>query len=314
MKVFISWSGKKSHAVAEVLHEWLPTVLNSVEPWISSEGLRAGLKWNQQLEKELNGTSFGIIVATPRNQHAQWLNFEAGALSKKVGGAESRVAPLLIDFKKAVDLVGPLASYQATMPTRAGFHDLVSSINEALGDDSRSVELLDRGFKVCWPALESKLVEVNDKYEDEADPVALPDPVAPRSPEDMLAEILETMRDMNRSDTRLKNAIDDRRISSISHTISSGKSRKRGGSSTAVAEALDSLGYSSVGVDQSLDGTTVIFLPQKMSDDEEGTVFDFLSSRDLVPGPVRFEYVDPSGVSNQRFRVPVKPASKISSS
>nr|WP_245325617.1 TIR domain-containing protein [Paeniglutamicibacter terrestris] len=309
MKVFVSWSGKKSHAVAEVLHEWLPTVINSVEPWISSEGLRAGLKWNQQLEKELNGTSFGIIVATPRNQHAQWLNFEAGALSKKVGGAESRVAPLLIDFKKATDLVGPLASYQATMPTREGFHDLVASINEALGEDSRSVELLDRGFNVCWPALESKLAEVNDKYEDEADLVALPDPVVPRSPEDMLSEILETIRDMNRSDTRLKNAIDDRRISSISHNVSSAKSRKRGGRLGAVTEALESLGYSTMGAQQLLDGTTVIFLPQKMSDDEEGTVFDFLSNRDLVSGPVRFEYIDPSGPSNQRLRVPTDPTS-----
>lgn len=121
MKVFISWPGEKSLAVAKVLHDWLPTVINSVEPWISSEGLRAGLKWNQQLEKELNGTNFGIIVATPRNQRAQWLNFEAGALSKKVGGAESRVAPLLIDFEKATDLVGPLASYQATMPRKKAF-------------------------------------------------------------------------------------------------------------------------------------------------------------------------------------------------
>lgn len=51
LKVFISWSGAKtkSFAVAEALNAWLPTVINSVEPWISSEG-RSGLKWNQQLE------------------------------------------------------------------------------------------------------------------------------------------------------------------------------------------------------------------------------------------------------------------------
>lgn len=306
LKVFISWSGKKSHAVAEVLHEWLPTVINSVEPWISSEGLRAGLKWNQQLEKELNGTSFGIIVATPRNQHAQWLNFEAGALSKKVGGAESRVAPLLIDFKKATDLVGPLASYQATMPTREGFHDLIASINEALGDDSRSVELLDRGFDVCWPALESKLAGVASKYDDEAEPVAVADPVAPRSPEDMLSEILETIRDMNRSDTRLKNAIDGQGIVSAgTRTYSLSKSRKRGTQALAISEKLESLGIDVLNVEQTIDGTTHILLPVKMTDDEEGSVFGLLSNHGLTTGKVRFDYRDSVSESDPRLRLKV---------
>lgn len=293
--------------MAQVLHEWLPTVINSVEPWISSEGLRAGLKWNQQLEQELNGTSFGIIVATPRNQNAQWLNFEAGALSKKVGGAESRVAPLLIDFKKATDLVGPLASYQATMPTRAGFHDLVASINEALGDERRSVELLDRGFEVCWPALESKLAEVSGRYEDEAAPVAATEPGAPRSPEDMMSEILETIRDMNRSDTRLKNAIDVQGIISSAgpRTYSSIKSRKRGTQALAISEKLESLGIDVLGVEQTIDGTTHILLPVKMTDHEEESIFGLLSDQGLTPGKVRFDYQDSPGESDSRLRLKV---------
>lgn len=299
MKVFISWSGKKSHAVAEVLHEWLPTVLNSVEPWISSEGLRAGLKWNQQLEKELNGTSFGIIVATPGNQHAQWLNFEAGALSKKVGGAESRVAPLLIDFNKATDLVGPLASYQATMPTRSGFHDLVASINEALGEESRSVELLDRGFDVCWPALESKLADAATRYVEEAETITPANPVAPRAPEDMLSEILETIRDMNRADTRLKNAISGQAAASDSHHHFSNRNQGRT-STKAITDTLASIGVDVVGIQQALDGTTYVFYQGQMTESELELAGDLLVDQGLEPGMIKFRYMNTKDPSPKR--------------
>lgn len=291
LKVFISWSGKKSHAVAEALHEWLPTVINSVEPWISSEGLRAGLKWNQQLEKELNGTSFGIIVATPRNQDAQWLNFEAGALSKKVGGAESRVAPLLIDFNKVTDLIGPLASYQATMPTREGFHDLVASINEALGDDSRSVELLNRGFAVCWPALEAKLLEVDHIHANETEPVSPDKRIAPRSPEDMLSEILETMRDMNRSDTRLKNVLSAREQNSADRPLRT-KSRMVHSRTNEIVELFNSEGLQIHRLFRAADGTTHIELTTAISVDEEERLFGLLSDGQLTTGKVRFRYRD----------------------
>jgi hypothetical protein len=44
MKVFISWSGETSHAVAQTLRFWLPSVLQYVEPYVpprTSERVRA---------------------------------------------------------------------------------------------------------------------------------------------------------------------------------------------------------------------------------------------------------------------------------
>ncbi|MFJ6416523.1 toll/interleukin-1 receptor domain-containing protein [Paeniglutamicibacter sp. NPDC091659] len=210
MKVFISWSGSetKSLAVAKALHAWLPTVVNAIEPWISTEGLRAGLKWNQQLERELDDTSFGIIVVTPWNQGSQWLNFEAGALSKRVKGSDSRVAPLLIDFKKPTDLVGPMASYQATLPEQESMKSLLVSINEALGDDKRPHNLLEEAFRICWPSFEAKLAEINVQFPEEVDPAKAPHPspiVADAG--DAMAEILASVRELTRTNALLRNDV-----------------------------------------------------------------------------------------------------------
>jgi hypothetical protein len=230
LKVFISWSGRetKSFAVAEALNSWLPTVINAVEPWISSEGLRAGLKWNQQLERELDDTSFGIIVVTPWNQGSQWINFEAGALSKRVGGADSRVAPLLIDFEKTTDLAGPLASYQATVPTKESIQALVLSINEALGDaDPRPRQLLESAFDICWPAFDAELKRINSEFPVESDPTKAPHP-APviNTQEDALAEILASVRELTRSSANLHSDFAAGINESLAHrpaTISAGQ-------------------------------------------------------------------------------------------
>ena len=44
MKVFISWSGERSRLVAQELGPWLKKVIQSVEPWISTD-MERGIKW-----------------------------------------------------------------------------------------------------------------------------------------------------------------------------------------------------------------------------------------------------------------------------
>lgn len=50
------------------------------------------------IEEELSNTDFGIICITEGNQKAQWLNYEAGALSRQVADRRKRLGVILLDF------------------------------------------------------------------------------------------------------------------------------------------------------------------------------------------------------------------------
>jgi hypothetical protein len=52
---------------------------------MSKEDIEAGQRWSVEIESHLDASAIGIICVTPENQSEPWLNFEAGAISKKVG-------------------------------------------------------------------------------------------------------------------------------------------------------------------------------------------------------------------------------------
>src|SRR5436305_7849147 len=126
MKLFISWSGERSKALAQALREWLPYVLQYVEPWLSEVDIEAGARWWQEVAQTLETYNFGVICVTPENLNAPWVLFEAGALSKSMQGG--RVIPLLfgLEFR---DFAGPLAQFHAKRVDRAGLSEVIHSIN-----------------------------------------------------------------------------------------------------------------------------------------------------------------------------------------
>lgn len=138
-KVFISWSGAVSHSVASTLNEWLPVILQNVEPFISSEDLQKGSRWGMELADHLQQTNFGIICLTPENLEAPWINFEAGALSKFVD--ESQVAPFLLRVKPS-ELPEPLRQFNATLAEKSDFRKLIKSthfVASSLGGSCRGL-------------------------------------------------------------------------------------------------------------------------------------------------------------------------------
>jgi len=154
MKVFLSWSGHLSKLVAEELRQWLPNVIQALEPWLSSEDIGKGARWSAHVASELVASKAGIICVTADNHAAPWLNFEAGAISNSVGPA--MVCTLLIGMKPT-DLSGPLTQFQATVISEPDIKRLVVSLNKALEKDALPEKKLDEAFEVWWPRLKTAL-------------------------------------------------------------------------------------------------------------------------------------------------------------
>ena len=129
MKIFISWSGQRSKIVAEALWKWIPKVIQSVKPWISSEDIYAGNRWNQEIATELEQSNFGIICLTPENMNKPWILFEAGALAKTIN--ETLVCPYLINLKSS-EIKGPLTQFQSVEYTKSGTLNLMTSVASTL--------------------------------------------------------------------------------------------------------------------------------------------------------------------------------------
>lgn len=183
MKVFISWSGQRSKAVAHALKEWLPDVLQEVTAWMSEHDIDAGTRWAHKLSDILSESHLGIVCLTPENQKAPWLIYESGALSKSV--QQSRLIPYLIGMSPS-DLESPLSQFQSVKADAAGTYKLLESIN-ASSTSPLSPDRVRRLFDKLWPDLENRITAAILISEQKVK-------VPARSDHDILNEILELVR------------------------------------------------------------------------------------------------------------------------
>ena len=193
MKVFISWSGERSKKVALVFRDWLPTVIQAIDPFVSSEDIEKGARWNTDIAQELKESSFGLICVTKDNLDSQWLNFEAGALSKSIDN--SYVAPLLFDLKPSDLKSSPISQFQATSFSKEDMKRLIETLNKATGN-SLNAARLDKAFELCYPDLEKS---INELQEDSLEETGDAD-IETKSQYDpnILEELLETSRNTQR--------------------------------------------------------------------------------------------------------------------
>lgn len=193
MKVFISWSGDRSKAIAEELRDWLPTIVQSLEPFISTQDVPVGGRGLNVLASELQDCSFGILCLTQENKQGPWIHFEAGALSKVIEA--SRVVPLLLDLKIS-DLTGPLVQFQATtIEDREGVFSLIRALAEQ-SSPPIAESRLQRLFDMLWPELAAKVSQLKVAATSESKQDA-------RSEREILEEILLLSRSAERQMSRV---------------------------------------------------------------------------------------------------------------
>lgn len=192
MKVFLSWSGNKSHRVALVFRDWLPSVIQSVTPYVSSEDIDKGARWSTDIAHELEDSNFGILCVTKENLNEPWLSFEAGALSKTID--KSYVTPFLFDIKKS-EVDGPLLQFQFTVFEKNDIMKLMKTINELSGSEGLSEDLLNKSFEVWYPTLHDELSEINgdrDSIDENT-----------RDGNEGISSILEEVLDISRANQKL---------------------------------------------------------------------------------------------------------------
>lgn len=183
MKIFISWSGSRERVVAEALKKALiATCAGRVEVFVSSADIAKGDRGLSVIDARLKDSDYGIIVLSSTNQGAQWINYEGGALAKTL---DTRVATLLMDMVTS-DVEGPLQNFQATrFCDEADVHRMFREIALAADPDmpEESIGVL---FSNHWPTLQRS-------WQTGPSESAVPR----RSNEDMLAELINRVRDLD---------------------------------------------------------------------------------------------------------------------
>lgn len=191
MKVFLSWSGPVSKRIALALRDWLPSVIQTVKPWMSSEDIKKGARWSPAIAKELAESRAAILCLTPDNFKEPWLNFEAGAVSNTSWSAN--VCTYLLSVTSS-DITGPLTQFQWTVATSKEENlKLLTTINGAQEEGALDQRRLEKAFNTYWPELEDALNKISE--------TKLPD-IARRPLEDMVEETLNIVRDLQNQPAR----------------------------------------------------------------------------------------------------------------
>ena len=190
MKVFISWSGERSKAAAELLTEWIHDVIQAVKPWISTRDIDKGSIWFNEITETFKDTSLGIICLTPENKDKPWILFESGALLSVLNKqAKPHVCTFLIGLKPT-DIENPLAQFNHTGSHKAEIFELLKTINKQLESNRLEEKSLEKAFNTYWPEFHERFKEIL-KIKPAEKIVA-----KPRSEESMMSEVLSTVRSL----------------------------------------------------------------------------------------------------------------------
>jgi hypothetical protein len=187
MKIFLSHSGIRSLHLAKLFQDWLPNVIQNIDPWISDD-IKKGRLWRSEISTALEDTKIGIICLTQTNLFEPWILFEAGALSKT---REANVSTFLLDNEPS-DISGPLSDFQHTIFEKDDIRKLIGAINDQQklnNEKPLSKQRLNSAFEKYWKDFEVPALKIKSSKEGEIEIKR-----NKRGDEDILGEILDRLR------------------------------------------------------------------------------------------------------------------------
>jgi hypothetical protein len=202
MKIFISWSGDLSKAVAVAYRDWLKLVIHGADAFVSEEDIDKGTRALARIAEELEGTDCGILCITRRNIDRPWVNYEAGALSKKVGDA--RVMPFLVDLQHGdIPQHNPLSQFQTTANSKADILRMIKSINRSVTPPVTEEAVVERLFDAVWQDIEGPIQQALANSE-EGDETATNSPGRIGA---QVSELLDLVRSQQREISALRSDV-----------------------------------------------------------------------------------------------------------
>ena len=192
LQIFISWAGKQAETIGQGFRDYLPDVVNAIDPFISGSDIDKGSRWGEVLTGNLQESPCAIVCLTPESLDSIWVAFETGAISRAAGGPDSataRVWTYLMGLQNKDLQLSPFAAYQSTNDTEGETLRLVKSINQ-LSPDPASADSLKRRFDgVFWPRFSDVLKTAREIPAQSIATIKVPEP-------DILSEILLTVRSL----------------------------------------------------------------------------------------------------------------------
>lgn len=132
-KIFISWSGKSSKKIAEVLKDTLENKIfetSDLKCFVSTADIASGEDWWSKIQDELRVCKQGIVCVTKENIRAPWIFFEAGAMVAR----NVPVIQLLFQCNQMVLGNSPLKGKQCRdFGDQAQFLQMINDINDKMG-------------------------------------------------------------------------------------------------------------------------------------------------------------------------------------
>ena len=158
MQVYISWSGKISYRIAQLLRDLIRSIFPDLEPWVSAEDIEEGARWSPDLLKILDQADFSIICVDPSNFLSHWLHFEAGAITKSIKKWNIKV--FLYELTQG-ELKGSLGLFQTVRIDKAEIRRMLEDIHANYIQVPISQMEVVAHLEDAWPEFRDEIAKIN---------------------------------------------------------------------------------------------------------------------------------------------------------